>query len=359
MMYRFQDPEELSQHKREPLLDFKQHYDFIVGMALRGYDHVARGVAKNGSKANKTDPEYSSRPEHIEAALMTGTRRRSWDALEHLLISYSAGNPIDELREFYPTLLGYWEEFAKYHVIFHECPDANGRRVTHLGLSTEDFAKANALICMALLLGWAEFLPQLARILDYENDVHDILLETYFSSFISGRPEGEKYIRYLPYRKLQKVFDAKPDKRPALMAKYMDEWYEASRREPYHGMHEEIKFTGYWAWEAAAITWLFEIDDSSYRDKLFYPAELVDYARAQYTPAQARIKVPKEIPPPKPDGPMRVEGGEQCPREGWWWSPADKESPRFFRRGEVTPIITSSTWGQSYWLWQGEGTPDK
>ena len=55
-------------------------------------------------------------------------------------------------------------------------------------------------------------------------------------------------------------------------------------------------------------------------------------------------------PPPY----MRVEGGQQCPREGWWWSPADKEGPRFFKKGEVTPVITSSTWGQSYWLWQGK-----
>jgi hypothetical protein len=51
----------------------------------------------------------------------------------------------------------------------------------------------------------------------------------------------------------------------------------------------------------------------------------------------------------------RVEGGQPCPREGWWWSPADNEQKsRFFKFGEIVPIITSSSWGQSYWLWQGD-----
>jgi hypothetical protein len=56
-----------------------------------------------------------------------------------------------------------------------------------------------------------------------------------------------------------------------------------------------------------------------------------------------------------PTLPMRIEGGEVCTREGWWWSPADNEEKvRFFKYGEITPIITSKSWGQSYWLWHGE-----
>jgi hypothetical protein len=59
--------------------------------------------------------------------------------------------------------------------------------------------------------------------------------------------------------------------------------------------------------------------------------------------------------------PKRVEGGQPCVREGYWWSPADNEQKvRFFKYGEITPIITSKTWGQSYWLWHGDTRkPDK
>jgi hypothetical protein len=50
----------------------------------------------------------------------------------------------------------------------------------------------------------------------------------------------------------------------------------------------------------------------------------------------------------------RVEGGEVCPRTGYWWSPADKSGTQLFKQGETFPIITSKEYGQSYWLWGGE-----
>lgn len=36
---------------------------------------------------------------------------------------------------------------------------------------------------------------------------------------------------------------------------------------------------GYWAFEAALATVLYDLDDSSYRDMLHYPKDLVDHAR--------------------------------------------------------------------------------
>jgi hypothetical protein len=46
---------------------------------------------------------------------------------------------------------------------------------------------------------------------------------------------------------------------------------------------KHLKRPGYWSWEAAAVTVISRIDDSSYRDKPYYPKDLVDYARIQYT----------------------------------------------------------------------------
>lgn len=50
----------------------------------------------------------------------------------------------------------------------------------------------------------------------------------------------------------------------------------------------------------------------------------------------------------------RVEGGQPCPREGFWWSPANKSKGQFFKKGEIMPIVTSSEYSQCYWLWGGE-----
>ena len=108
--------DELTIRKREPLLDYTEHYDFVVPSAIETYDLVAQGIALNGDN-----------PEFPKAAAMTATRRRAWDALDHLCMAYSAGNPLDELKDFYPTVLEYWEVYAKYDRLFDDSPEAHDR----------------------------------------------------------------------------------------------------------------------------------------------------------------------------------------------------------------------------------------
>ncbi|WP_258194714.1 DUF1911 domain-containing protein [Janthinobacterium sp. PAMC25594] len=62
----------------------------------------------------------------------------------------------------------------------------------------------------------------------------------------------------------------------------LQQWYEASRREPCYDSHRrDTSFRGYWSWEAAAITCVLDIDDSGYRGAPFYPADLVALCRMQ------------------------------------------------------------------------------
>ncbi|MNZ89813.1 hypothetical protein D3C78_1087490 [compost metagenome] len=126
------------------------------------------------------------------------------------------------------------------------------------------------------------------------------------------------------------------------MAKYLDEWYHASRREPYIDKHgdQDISFYGYWSWEAAAVTWLLNIDDRSYREKPFYPRDLVDFARR--TPNSA---VPPSPPPPQ-------VAGTACPQAGYWSTSAKHGSRRHFAAGEIFPEIPSDTTvGITQWDW--------
>ena len=68
------------------------------------------------------------------------------------------------------------------------------------------------------------------------------------------------------------------------MAAYLEDWYVASRREPYYDSHKRrTSFKGYWSWEAAAITVILDIDDTSYRNAQFYPRDLVDFSRSGTT----------------------------------------------------------------------------
>lgn len=90
----------------------------------------------------------------------------------------------------------------------------------------------------------------------------------------------DKCTRDLPYSKTLKIFKASAKKRPTLMADYLKNWLHASRNEPYFDSEGQDFFAGYWSYEAAAITFLLEIDDTEYRNAKFYPKELVDFARA-------------------------------------------------------------------------------
>ncbi len=228
-------------------------------------------------------------PLHLAAApkygLVMSTQQRLWDALDWLSLQYSAGAPVSLLAEVWPHAMDWAEEYATQHKAYHQSPENRSGDITpHVALVSEEYwVVALRLVCFGLLTGHAQHMPRVMALLDYANaelGIHDGLIERLVAPWVPDRPIPDKATRHLPYRKLFKVFAATPDKRPALMGKYLDEWYHASRREPYVNQHGEgdVAFYGYWAWEAAATTWVLGMDDSSYRDMPFYPKDLADFA---------------------------------------------------------------------------------
>jgi hypothetical protein len=222
--------------------------------------------------------------------------QRMRDALDLMSLQYSAGCDLNFIKEIYPYLLHWVEEYAETSHLYNLSPDAGGRYVWHISLGTEDYWYiALRLICFGLLTGYADQMKRIMLIIDYKDEISlegqekDGLIEWLVTPFIEGRgTPPNKARRHLPYRKLIKVFDAAVEKRSAIMLQYLEDWYEASRREPYHDQHPQpdirsgISYYGYWSWEAAAVTWLLGIDDTSYRDHQFYPKDLVDFARQEY-----------------------------------------------------------------------------
>lgn len=52
-------------------------------------------------------------------------------------------------------------------------------------------------------------------------------------------------------------------------------------------------------------------------------------------------------------GPLRCEAGQPCPRDGEWETPAQANSRRRFKQGEVMPSVEGD-YGQTIWQWVGD-----
>ncbi|MCA1860156.1 DUF1911 domain-containing protein [Janthinobacterium sp. HSC-3S05] len=323
---------EFLQKKRESLFDYATYLDLAQDLTIR-IPRVGRNMKNSEWMADKD-----------AAQLMMMTQSRAWNSINLLSINYSAGVSLAVLRSFYPTALEYWEEYAKYDKAYDATPEGRETYVAHLPLLGEGFDQANRLVCLGILLGWGHLLPRLPDLLDYHNPRRDGMLERLLAFYLSerGTPPDE-CTRHRPYFKTLKIFAAPKEKRSELMAGYLDDWYHASRREPYHDSHTRgTSFMGYWSWEAAAITYLLDIDDHSYRDAQFYPGDLVDFARTQ------RNNPNGSSAPAQADGELRANAGEPCPKAGMWEALDIAPHTKFYEQGE-TMLDLGSAYGWTVW----------
>ncbi len=254
-----------------------------------------------------------------------------------------------EIAEILSGSVCAWQDFATHNLSFEKSNENDGHKVPHIDLYDTGYWVALQLICFAILLNHSAELHNIMDLLIHENDDQDALLEALVAPYLPGRPGSTIYTRQLPYRKTRHIFQAEPDQRPALMARYLKEWYLASRREPYHNRHKSALFPGYWSLEAGAITFILSIDDSTYRDMPFYPKDLVDYARSVSSPPNPS----KPIVPHPP----RKAAGEICPKTGWWLTMAKANSLRYFQQGVKFPNIEGSDYGLTFWQWSQDQLP--
>jgi hypothetical protein len=318
--------------KREKLLDYKV-YSHNFDDHSETFEVVSNDISQPPEVLSTIPPQN----------LMGATYIRAWQAVKHLQNLYSAGHNIASIRALYPTYVEYWDDYARFSEHYKNTPEASKVTVGHFALADTEYHDVLAMVSFGLLLGWKGLVPRLIPILDYRND-RDGLLEHLFAILGCERdPAPHECLRHLPYFKTLKIFTASPHDRPALMADYLEEWYSASRREPYYDSHKRRNnFLGYWSWESAAITVLLNIDDASYRNAQFYPRDLVDFAR------QADIDYsPSEAPPAKPNE-LRAKAGDPCPKAGIWVSLDVESTRRRFEFEQPMPDLNSA-YGLTVW----------
>lgn len=253
-----------------------------------------------------------------------------------MLMLYTAGHAAESLIPNLEPLIAAYERKRELDIL------AYGSDEVCAGFGeNDDYEQFLQTLSLCILLGRSELIPRLSAIFDRDNKGQDAIYETLLSFYDDSRVKTDELLFKRPFAGLLKVIRAAtPKEASMLLDKYCKAWYPAFKKAPWYDSHLSIdgddgSYSGYWAFEAGAVAFLLNIDDSQI-DHMVYPKELVAYARTLQ---------------PTSNRPGPIHAGHPCPHAGYWFSPAQQNSRRHFKQGDIMPRFEHSDWGETLWYW--------
>ncbi len=279
---------------------------------------------------------------------------RSSAVHNRFLLEYTGGNSVVQLSEEFTLLVDTLEHYTTLRRAAKQDDAMPPLMFGEIG----DYEQAMQVISLCHLLHRTELLPRIADMFDPFYRAQDTLYEDLLAYGMDDRYDVDKWFHDKPYRLLINSFyrDTEEESIDDIKA-YLDAWYPAMKAAPGYDSHlkanqeEGGSYVGYWAIEAAAATVLLELDDSSYRDHLLYPKDLVDFARRLQAGDGATTNNGDRLS-------LRCEAGQHCPKAGYWMTPAKAGSRRHFQQGDVMPAVASD-YGSTIWQWDNDQSDPK
>lgn len=258
-----------------------------------------------------------------------------------LLLEYTAGCEPEKMIPLLACLVEKYETrqllLSKYDGRINIAPLA----IDDLLDQYEEFIQV---LSLCILLDQPDLLVRFVELFDRaEYFGSDALYEDLLTKVVPGRLDVDTWYHSEYSKLLYAIYADTSDEASTLLEEYCDEWYSSFRQAPWHDLHiggDTQGYVGYWAFEAAAVAYLYDIDDSKIKH-MVYPKDLVEYARSSSSGKSLQ-------------GPGRVSANNPCPRTGFWFSSARADSKQFFRQGEIMPEFRGSSWGSTIWYWSGE-----
>ena len=190
--------------------------------------------------------------------------------LELLIAAYSAGASADELRARYPRVI-----------------EALGAHQRVSGPRSHEFQRFDAyiqglwLVALAILLD-IDDAGLKAAIIQIKNGAQDALFDRLLALRMPDRAKTTKLLYPKPYKPLYEALDAPVEAKPALVAKFLKNYYNGMAPAYWQGSHDDGDvedddrgYFGYWCFELAAFAKCGVLDDTSFRDHEMYPRDLV------------------------------------------------------------------------------------
>lgn len=308
---------------------------------------------KNVDSFNQSMPAYLD-VLHAKGSDANDRRRVSAaiaaDAFENFLLKYSAGELLESLRAELESIVEYFEQSARYEREFENEPRFPPLRFSELA----QYERVMQLISLCYLLHRRDLLQRVAALFDGAFAAKDTLYEDILAYELNDRFDVDIWYHDMPYRDIINSFYREtPRESAADLERYVKNWYLAMQDAPWHDSHLRMSkagggYFGYWAVEAGAAAYLLDIDDRPFREHLVYPKDLVDFAKTMDAAVESSSVGSEDLTH------LRVKGGQPCPQAGYWTTPAQLDSRRLFKAGEIMPTFEHSAYGATIWQWSEE-----
>lgn len=204
-----------------------------------------------------------------------------------LYIEYTVGNPIDELIPLFNKVLEGYEKQSAALAIFNK-----SEKPSVIATQNETLN----ILSLSFLLDRKDLISRIHVLVNGEGDIHtgeDEIINKFFKLNDAKHPTfNQGNLFALGYAKLCDVIDnvlIQKDKKGAidLLSEYLADWYEMNKNETWYNSHLDLEnsvaYVGYWAFEAAALVYLLDLDDSSLHKYLYYPKDIVEWIREKKT----------------------------------------------------------------------------
>lgn len=311
-------------NKRQQYLSETRLDNFFIN-----YEETLSFFDKNTFQADCENQEKAVRARHFQKLI-----------LKEILIRYTAGNKIENLIQLLENLVDSYEILQKTLANYEKIP-----YVTPLTIDDwpDQYEECVQVFSLCILLHRADLLKRFVALIDpagYAGD--DTLYEDLLCKLLPDRNDVDRWYHDVYSDLVYATHEEDKEKASKLLQKYCNGWYSAFEQAPWHDTHKQGdkgSYCGYWALEAGAIAFLYGIDDSNI-DHMVYPKDLVKYARNYQLTDTTKMTC--------------IAAGQPCSQTGYWFTPVQADSRRYFERGAVMPIANDSKWGNTIWYWASE-----
>jgi hypothetical protein len=213
---------------------------------------------------------------------------------QQLVLDYTVGKPITDLLPSMETIIKYTNDTIA-HVEQHnqKHPD-NPEKIIMLSEYFET-EKLSNLLGLCILFERQDWFETIVKAVDLDQENREKAIDSLIAMKIPNYPiTEEKTPRLLSFRNpLYKAIHAEKLKDTLkFLDEYLRRWYDGLRKagNVYIDIHllqqgdsqDCCTFHGYWCFEAAAVAYLKDIDDSTLHRFMYYPKDMVEYARANH-----------------------------------------------------------------------------